>query len=140
MTFSLPSTLPRLPLLSLPSLPPSPNALTLTLAFPNRNPRVSRKMLLPPKSLSLQQLSALQDSVLDLVQTSPPTWISAIASNLIIFVVGSPLLFSGLSALGFGAAFLLGVLTWRAFGAAGFLLVATYFIIVSPWNSFCYIW
>ncbi|XAR68190.1 hypothetical protein NMG60_11003235 [Bertholletia excelsa] len=60
---------------------------------------------------------------------SPPTWESAVLSNLIIFIVGSPILRSGLSLSGIGAAFLLGTLTWRAFGASGFLLVAAYFII-----------
>ena len=32
---------------------------------------------------------------------------------------------------GIGAAFLLGTLTWRAFGPSVFFLVATYFVIVS---------
>jgi uncharacterized membrane protein len=49
----------------------------------------------------------------------------------LIFVLGSPILVSGLSLSGIAAAFLLGTLTWRAFGPSGFLLVATYFIIVS---------
>lgn len=64
-----------------------------------------------------------------LIQSNPPTWASSLFSNLIIFVLGSPLLVSGLSLSGIGAAFLLGTLTWRAFGSPGFLLVATYFII-----------
>lgn len=42
---------------------------------------------------------------------------------------GTPLLRSGLSLSGIAAAFLLGTLTWRAFGPSGFLLVATYFVI-----------
>ncbi|KAL6999663.1 Protein vte6, chloroplastic [Sarracenia purpurea var. burkii] len=62
-------------------------------------------------------------------QASPPTWQSALLSNIIIFVLGSPILLSGLSHPGIGAAFLLGTLTWRAFGPSGFLLVATYFVI-----------
>jgi hypothetical protein len=40
-------------------------------------------------------------------------------------------LVSGLSLSGIFAAFLLGTLTWRALGPSGFLLVASYFIIVS---------
>lgn len=36
---------------------------------------------------------------------------------------------SGLSFPGIAAAFLLGTLTWRAFGSSGFLLVASYFVI-----------
>lgn len=66
-----------------------------------------------------------------LVQASPPTWQSAILSNSLIFLVGSPVLVSGLSLSGIAAAFLLGSLTWRAFGPSGYLLVAAYFVLVS---------
>lgn len=64
-----------------------------------------------------------------LIQSSPPTWQSALLSNILIFLLGTPILVSGLSPSGIGAAFLLGTLTWRAFGLPGFLLVATYFVI-----------
>ncbi|KAG8386462.1 hypothetical protein BUALT_Bualt03G0151200 [Buddleja alternifolia] len=70
----------------------------------------------------------LQQAI-QLVQSSPPTWQSALLSNVLIFLVGSPILVSGLSLSGIVAAFLLGTLTWRAFGSSGFLLVATYFVI-----------
>ncbi|KAL2245506.1 UNVERIFIED_CONTAM: Protein VTE6, chloroplastic [Sesamum indicum] len=70
----------------------------------------------------------LQQAV-QLVQSSPPTWHSALLSNAVIFLLGSPILVSGLSLSGIAAAFLLGTLTWRAFGPSGFLLVATYFVI-----------
>ncbi|XP_019153931.1 PREDICTED: protein VTE6, chloroplastic [Ipomoea nil] len=73
-------------------------------------------------------LGLLQGAML-LVKASPPTWHSAILSNIIIFVLGMPIIVPGLSLSGIGAAFLLGVLTWRAFGPSGFLLVATYFVI-----------
>ena len=76
----------------------------------------------------------IQDAVggaLALVQSSPATWQSALLSNALIFLLGSPILVSGLSLSGIGAAFLLGTLTWRAFGPSGFFLVATYFVIVS---------
>ncbi|KAL8505655.1 hypothetical protein ACS0TY_016769 [Phlomoides rotata] len=63
------------------------------------------------------------------IQSSPPTWKSAILSNLLIFLVGSPLLVTGLSITGIAAAFFLGTLTWRAFASSGFLLVATYYVI-----------
>ncbi|KAG0495054.1 hypothetical protein HPP92_006048 [Vanilla planifolia] len=79
--------------------------------------------------LSPSDQSSFQAEFLQLVLASPATWNSAIASNLLIFTVGSPLLLSGLSVKGMASAFLLGVLTWRAFGAPGFLLVATYFIV-----------
>ncbi|XP_072967225.1 protein VTE6, chloroplastic [Typha angustifolia] len=108
---------------SFPSIP-----ITKTLVAPTSRPRVSRS-LPPPSSLSLQDLSVLQESLFDLFLASPPTWKSAIGSNLVIFLLGSPVLVSGLSASGIGAAFLLGTLTWRAFGSAGFLLVATYFVV-----------
>ncbi|KAK4398287.1 protein VTE6, chloroplastic [Sesamum angolense] len=70
----------------------------------------------------------LQQTV-QMVQSSPPTWHSALLSNAVIFLLGSPILVSGLSLSGIAAAFLLGTLTWRAFGPSGFLLVATYFVI-----------
>jgi uncharacterized membrane protein len=68
---------------------------------------------------------------MNLIQSAHPTWKSALFSNLLIFVVGSPILVSGLSISGIFAAYLLGTLTWRAFGPSGFLLVASYFVIVS---------
>lgn len=69
------------------------------------------------------------EQAIGLVQASPPTWQSAIFSNTFIFLVGSPLLVSGLSLSGIAAAFLLGSLTWRAFGPSGYLLVAAYFLL-----------
>ncbi|KAK9048148.1 hypothetical protein SSX86_032889 [Deinandra increscens subsp. villosa] len=73
----------------------------------------------------------LVQRAIQLVQLSPSTWQSAIVSNLLIFVAGSPILVTGLSVSGIAAAFLLGTLTWRGFGPSGFLLVAVYFVIVS---------
>ncbi|CAA0815892.1 Protein of unknown function DUF92- transmembrane [Striga hermonthica] len=70
----------------------------------------------------------LQQAV-QLVRSSPATWQSALFSNALIFVLGSPILVTGLSLSGIAAAFLLGTLTWRAFGSSGFLLVAAYFVI-----------
>lgn len=84
--------------------------------------------MMKPQAASVQ--SAVSE-VMNLIQSSPPTWQSAILSNLLIFLLGSPILVSGLSVSGIAAAFLLGTLTWRAFGSSGFLLVATYFVIVS---------
>lgn len=66
---------------------------------------------------------------MNLAQTSAPTWVSAIINNTIIFLVGFPLLVSGLSPSGIASAFLLGNLTWRAFGPSAFLLVASFFVI-----------
>ncbi|OMO92578.1 hypothetical protein COLO4_17478 [Corchorus olitorius] len=88
----------------------------------------------PPKMQFLHRTNAVPvhsvvSRAMDIMQSSPPTWQSAILSNLVIFVIGSPLLVTGLSLSGICAAFLLGTLTWRAFGSPGFLLVASYFVI-----------
>ncbi|PHU12737.1 hypothetical protein BC332_19667 [Capsicum chinense] len=92
------------------------------------NPKHHQKMSRTSSSLIKVQASVV-DRVIELVQSSPPTWQSSLLSNLIIFTLGSPLLVTGLSISGIGAAFLLGNLTWRAFGSSGFLLVAMYFVI-----------
>ncbi|EOY13488.1 Uncharacterized protein TCM_032089 [Theobroma cacao] len=68
---------------------------------------------------------------MDIIQSSPPTWQSAFLTNILIFVVGTALLVAGLSLSEIFASFLLGTLTWRAFGSSGFLLIASYFVIVS---------
>ncbi|XP_010916355.1 protein VTE6, chloroplastic [Elaeis guineensis] len=121
-----PLSAPPLRRLSVPnSLPLFSVPKTLVLNPRSRVPR----MLSPPRAFSFQELAGLQNSLLDLLRASPPTWKSAIASNLLIFLVGSPILVSGLSTSGIGAAFLLGALTWRAFGWPGFLLVAAYFVV-----------
>lgn len=73
-------------------------------------------------------------SAIRLVQSSPATWQSAFAGNVLIFLLGSPILASGLTLSGVVSAFVLGTLTWRAFGSSGFLLVAAYFILVSPFS------
>ncbi|XP_040989115.1 protein VTE6, chloroplastic-like [Juglans microcarpa x Juglans regia] len=97
------------------------------IPFQNPNPNPSR-----PLKMVVAHAGSVHSAVseaMKLIQSSPPTWPSALLTNLVIFVLGSPILVSGLSLSGIGAAFLLGTLTWRAFGPPGFLLVATYFII-----------
>ncbi|KAF5177553.1 Vte6 protein [Thalictrum thalictroides] len=88
-------------------------------------------MLSNSKAFSLPELGVqgAVSGLFDLIQTSPPTWESSIVNNVIIFTLGSPILVTGLSLSGISTAFLLGTLTWRAFGPPGFLLVATYFVI-----------
>lgn len=108
----LSSTLPKRNLLLYPSL--------------KSNPGRPPKMVIQAGSVQ----SAFSEAM-KLIQSSPPTWRSALLSNILIFLLGTPILVSGLSPSGIGAAFLLGTLTWRAFGLPGFLLVATYFVIVS---------
>lgn len=109
--------------------PPFLSSRRSSLSFPIPNPR-------PPRRLQIRTPIRAQASLPDLingatlfVRTSPLTWQSAVASNAIIFALGSPLLVSGLSLSGSASAFLLGTLTWRAFGPSGFLLAAAYFIL-----------
>ena len=89
------------------------------------NPNPSSKMV-----VRAQSFETLASGAVNLLQSNPATWHSALLSNLLIFLLGSPILVSGLSPSGIASAFLLGTLTWRAFGPSGFLLVATYFVIV----------
>ncbi|XP_027341459.1 protein VTE6, chloroplastic [Abrus precatorius] len=102
---------------------PTPSSLSSKPTTAIFNPRLPRNM---------HATHSLRDAVggaMALVQSSPATWQSALLSNVLIFLLGSPILVTGLSLSGIVAAFLLGTLTWRAFGSSGFLLVATYFII-----------
>ncbi|CAI0408441.1 unnamed protein product [Linum tenue] len=91
-----------------------------------RKQRFSSRMdhLHPPNALQ-----GVVSEAIGLLQSPDPTWQSALLNNLLIFVLGSPILISGLSLPGISAAFVLGTLTWRAFGPSGFLLVAAYFVI-----------
>jgi hypothetical protein len=130
-SFTFPSSLPFLfqhlqhkPYFLSPKLTPlSPTTL---------NPLVLRNRF--HNNMHSSRVSSFQDAIggaMTIVQSSPATWQSSLLSNLLIFLLGSPILVTGLSFSGIVAAFLLGTLTWRAFGSSGFLLVATYFIIVS---------
>jgi len=106
----------------------------LTFTPTTLNPHILRNKILNNNMMQSSRVSSVQDVVggaMAIVQSSPATWQSSLLSNLLIFVLGSPILVTGLSFEGIVAAFLLGTLTWRAFGGDGFLLVATYFIIVS---------
>lgn len=51
------------------------------------------------------------------------------AANAIFLVVGFPLLRVGLTATAIASAFLLGTLTWKAFGPEAFLLLVFYFVL-----------
>uniref|UniRef100_A0ACD5VUJ9 Uncharacterized protein n=1 Tax=Avena sativa TaxID=4498 RepID=A0ACD5VUJ9_AVESA len=97
-----------------------------------RGPRVSRHSSLP-QTRALPDIAGaaagLRDALADAFLAHPPTWSSAALTNLAVFIAGSPLLLSGLSASGFAAAYVLGTLTWRAFGSRGYLLVAAYFVV-----------
>lgn len=110
------------------SPPPSTAAPPLPLAAPRPGRRAA--MIPPLRAASSVPPKWDLQWVLDLIRASPATWESAIFNNVLIFLVGLPLLVAGLSFPGIVAAFLLGTLTWRALGLSGFLLVATYFVIV----------
>lgn len=116
-------------------LPSSRNPISRTLVFTsNSSPKTStfkQRMSTQIQSSTNDLAPGFLQQAIQLVQSSPPTWQSALFSNAVIFLLGSPILVSGLSLSGIAAAFLLGTLTWRAYGSSGFLLVATYFVIVS---------
>lgn len=59
----------------------------------------------------------------------PPSWNSSLVATVTIFALGLPVLQTGLTPSGIASAFLLGTLTWRAFGAPAFLLVGAYFVV-----------
>ncbi|KAJ3695125.1 hypothetical protein LUZ60_000502 [Juncus effusus] len=120
-TLLLPLPLP----LPLSALPPPPKPLSLRPILSLSTP----KRCLSLNAAPLPSLTELETTLSDLFQTSPPTWKSALGSNAIIFLLGSPILRTGLSVSGIGAAFVLGSLTWRAFGPSGFVLVASYFVM-----------
>ncbi|TXG66665.1 hypothetical protein EZV62_007940 [Acer yangbiense] len=98
-----------------------------SLSFTTNNTPIKMTSFHRPNAVP--SLPGTVSEAIALIQSSPPTWQSALLSNVVIFVLGSPILVSGLSLSGIGAAFFLGTLTWRAFGPSGFLLVATYFVI-----------
>ncbi|XP_074575843.1 protein VTE6, chloroplastic-like [Curcuma longa] len=122
---------PMSPLLSPPLRPFLHHCAVPRIGVPYPRSKVCGTPLPPPKAALFAELAALQGSLLDLVRASPPTWKSAIASNLFIFIFGSPILLSGLTISGMGSAFLLGILSWRAFGPSGFFIVAAYFAIAT---------
>ncbi|KAG8055562.1 hypothetical protein GUJ93_ZPchr0001g32733 [Zizania palustris] len=106
--------------------------LLVSRTLPLFAPRVASRVPAPaPRALPdiAAAAEALRGALSDAFLVSPPTWRSGAVSNLAIFVAASPVLLSGLSASGFAAAFLLGTLTWRAFGPKGLILVASYFVM-----------
>lgn len=81
------------------------------------------------KSYVTMAQSGLLDVVSQAFQTYPPTWGSSLAAVATIVLLGSPVLLSGLTVPGILSAYVLGTVSWRAFGAKGFVLVAVYFIL-----------
>ncbi|KAH1103524.1 hypothetical protein AAZX31_13G247800 [Glycine max] len=114
---------------SLPSLSSPSSFHPFPLSSLSPKPTSFNPRPLFPRTMHASRIQDAVGGALALVQSSPATWQSALLSNALIFFLGSPILVSGLSLSGIGAAFLLGTLTWRAFGPSGFFLVATYFVI-----------
>ncbi|KAH9532439.1 hypothetical protein CY35_19G094600 [Sphagnum magellanicum] len=72
------------------------------------------------------------DMVMEGVQRafqSPTSWESALIATSTIFVIAAPLLLVGLSVPGVLSAFVLGLLTFRAFGVQGTTIVFLYFLL-----------
>ncbi|XP_075486812.1 protein VTE6, chloroplastic isoform X2 [Primulina tabacum] len=110
------------------SSPTSKSFLSTSNSKPN-NSTIKKRMPTSIQAARADIDTGLLQRAIQLVQSSPLTWQNAVLNNLLIFLLGSPILVSGLSFSGIAAAFLLGTLTWRAFGSSGFLLVASYFVI-----------
>ncbi len=77
--------------------------------------------------------TTMWDMVVEGVQRafqSPTSWESALIATSTIFVIAAPLLLVGLSVPGVLSAFVLGLLTFRAFGVQGTTIVFLYFLLV----------
>lgn len=116
----------------------TPNFIFIKFRYPNINNFNKGRMPLLHRASAVPSFRGAVSEAMNLMQSAQPTWQSALLSNIVIFILGSPILVTGLSLSGIAAAFLLGTLTWRAFGSSGFLLVATYFVIVSLYCHFVY--
>eukprot|EP00897_Mesotaenium_endlicherianum_P009493 jgi/Mesen1/8572/ME000497S07984 len=110
-------------------LNPKPNLKFIT------SPNIHRPR--PRRSASVCISATLADSartagstLLAAFSKQPADNVSTLVAVGAIFVLGAPLLLAGLTLDGLASAFLLGVVTWRAFGPPGFILVATYFVLV----------
>ncbi|KAH9309721.1 hypothetical protein KI387_037632, partial [Taxus chinensis] len=117
------------------SLNPSINNITKLKLLPQRHcwsskaAGIRRRRAIDMVVKADLNLPGIVADAVQVFQLYPPTWESAILSNTLIFLTGSPLLFAGLTTPGIGAAFLLGNLSWRAFGGRGFLTVVIYYLI-----------
>ncbi|KAJ4726513.1 Protein vte6, chloroplastic [Melia azedarach] len=107
----------------------TPKFIFIKFRYPNINNFNKGRMPLLHRASAVPSFGGAVSEAMNLMQSAQPTWQSALLSNIVIFILGSPILVTGLSLSGIAAAFLLGTLTWRAFGSSGFLLVATYFVI-----------
>ncbi|XP_073394447.1 protein VTE6, chloroplastic [Physcomitrium patens] len=78
---------------------------------------------------SPQSVAGIVNTVKLALTSSPPSWESATIATTTIFLAGAPVLLAGLSLSGYACAYALGLLTWRAFGWRGTLIVSLYFVL-----------
>lgn len=74
-------------------------------------------------------LSVLLHGIEDVLHQDPRSWTSSVASNAVFLVVAFPLLRVSLTVPAMATAFLLGTLTWKAFGPEAFFLLVFYFVL-----------
>lgn len=91
---------------------------------PVRAPGVASAGLRTPQSVV-----GIVESVKWAFTASPASWESAAVATSAIFLGGAPVLLAGLSLAGYACAYLLGLLTWRAFGWQGTFIVSVYFVL-----------
>ncbi|XP_057539332.1 protein VTE6, chloroplastic isoform X2 [Amaranthus tricolor] len=129
-TFATQQIKPNFSFFSTINLNPTKNYNKSKQMYPNLSYKPTKMSEFLTAKASPNDLIGSISNAINLVQSNPTTWQSAILSNIVIFVLGTPILISGLSISGIVAAFLLATLTWRSFGPPGFLLVAIYFVLV----------
>ncbi|KAG0618828.1 hypothetical protein M758_4G094500 [Ceratodon purpureus] len=76
-----------------------------------------------------QSVAGIVESVKWAFTTSSPSWESAAIATSAIFLGGAPVLLAGLSLSGYTCAYLLALVTWRAFGWQGTFIVSVYFVL-----------
>lgn len=113
-----------------------PNARNQSLSARNqfhgaRNPFLSsrnNKFRQRPRFQKGVRASFVEEAI-SAVQSSPSSFSTAVLVNVLIFVLGAPVLLSGLTVPAMATAFVLGTATWQAFGGGGFAIVALYFVL-----------
>lgn len=80
---------------------------------------------LPPPHLLLHPLA---QELLAAALSPSPGLAAGAAANSLVYVAGIPVLLSGLTWAGVASSWVLGTLTYAAFGAGGYAIVCAYFI------------
>lgn len=91
---------------------------------PLRNAGVASAGLSAPQSVA-----GVVETVKWAFTASPASLESAAIAVSTIFAAGAPVLLAGLSLSGYACAYLLGLLTWKAFGWQGTFIVSVYFVL-----------